>query len=181
MPRSLLVLASFIWSATAMGQGPSRPTDPRQLLSAIGLSSLGSQSVECRRERSPVAPSHLRGTIACWPVRTAVAALAASGESWFYSSDTLDHVYSAQRSWRRPTGTIAPLRDSVARAMTARGNSHVTCRDSVDHPPGHVIWRSLWRSGAYNVILFHQLVEHDSVSLNVQASPGLHAECSPGR
>lgn len=152
-------------------------TDPRGIAPAIGVSATALREAHCVRRRNPSAPPGARGSWTCMAGPTEFARLLPTRGSWILETDSVDVIYSGGYNWRLPLSSVAARRDSIARALSARGLTHVHCADSVDtRSQGHPTWLSRFRGASYNALLFHVL-DGDSAQLSVDVSPGVYADC----
>jgi len=174
----LAFVASIGLHAEAQSPPARRPTDPRGIAAVIGLSTRDLDQARCTRRRSPLAPRGAIGVLSCLPALEAFPRLTKDDESWAIGADTLDHIYSGQRTWRLLAPMVAEVRDSLADAFDARGLKHLACPDSVHRPTAHSTrWLSVWRGPTYNVLLFHVRTDEAKLQLTVQVSPGLGQRC----
>ncbi|MEP7344999.1 MAG: hypothetical protein ABI877_07025 [Gemmatimonadaceae bacterium] len=171
-------LALFGVLVLVQHQLPTHPTDPLHIAATIGLSGAEFRHARCARMHSPAAPAGAPETLNCGPGEGAFRRLVAEGGSWSVHSDTSGKLYSGHRSWSRPRDRVAPLLDSVARALNARGLIHLSCPDSVQRPmPGDTRWLSVWLGPAFQTLLVHRVIDADSAQVTLQVSAGLHGQC----
>jgi len=177
--RRLARLALPVALVASRATAQPRLTDPREIIPAIGVTTKAYREAQCVQSRHPTAPPGARGSWGCTAGPREFTRLLRTQGTWGFATDSLDVIYAGSYTWRAPFVLVPARRDSIARALAARGLTHVTCADSVQtNAMGYPIWSTRFRGSAYNAILFH-VMQGDSVQLTVDVSPGVNVECPP--